>query len=410
MSKGLGTRPNFARRYFLGFAIPLGILVVLVTFLNTWVNPLWVTSMPWSSKAFDDYKPLHKALRTGKAGLARAFPWDGVLLGSSRIDIGFDPVLPEWNGKRVANLALRGGTLCEHEAMLRFATRHQKLEFAVLGVDLADVTSPMNINPGTGFEESPLAKTGDAFERELRYAMGISTFSDTVKALNYRREKRLGAYTPQGQWVRLLDKRPMRAVLQFESFKWADHFAAQRRKSIQVNPEKIKSLRNIIALCREKNIRLYLLIPPNHATYLSAMRLNGDPDPGFRVDRSEFLKAITAETEGHPDAPPVQLWDFNDFHPLNCDPLPAADQQHTHFWADGTHAMPALGHIMLARMMDWPLPDPRGEGYGQVLVAGGLEARLNELDAGYARYQTEHAEDFRWVQEHLRDFMQRQQK
>lgn len=403
MTAGLRPKALPGKRYSLGFLLPVGAFLLLVAFLNTWVNPLWVATTPWSSPAFDGYKPLHKGLRTGKAGLARSFEWDGVMLGSSRIDIGFDPALPEWSGKRVANLALRGGTLYEHEAMLRFASERNALEFAVLGVDLADLTSPVNITPGTGFEESPLATTGDRWEREIRYITGVSTFVDTVKCLNYRRQGRLGAYTREGQWVRQLDKRPMRAVLQYESFKWADHFAAQRRKSIEINPAKVEALRGILRLCREKNIRLYLGIPPNHAAYLSAMRLNGDPDPAFRVDRSQILAVLAEELAAHPGSK-VELWDFNDFHPLNCEPLPGPEEKHTYFWADGTHALPPLGHIMLARMMGWPVPDARGADYGVKLTPGGLEARLRQIDDGYPRYQTEHAEDFGWVREHLRDF------
>jgi len=406
VTAGLRSTAQPGKRYFLGFILPVGAILLLIAFLNTWVNPLWVATTPWSSHSFDEYKPLHKALRTGKAGLARSFEWDGVMLGSSRVDIGFDPTLPEWSGRRVANLALRGGTLCEHEAMLRFAAERNRLEFAVLGVDLADLTSPNNITPGTGFEESPLATSGDRLEREIRYISGVSTFVDTVKCLNYFREKRPGAYTPQGQWVRLLDKRPMRKVLQFESFKWADHFAAQRRKSIEVNPKKIEALRGILRLCREKNIHLYLCIPPNHAAYLSAMRLNGDPDPAFRVDRSHILAVLAEEQAAHPGTQ-VDLWDFNDFHPLNCEPLPAPTEQHTYFWADGTHALPPLGHIMLARMLGWPVPDARGADYGVKLTPGDLEARLRQIDGGYPRYQAEHADDFGWVREHLRDFEKR---
>ncbi|OYV06304.1 MAG: hypothetical protein CFE26_07050, partial [Verrucomicrobiales bacterium VVV1] len=63
------------RRYFLWLTgLFLGVML-LMSVLNTWVNPLWVTTMPWSSKSFDDYKPIHKAPRTGKAGLIANGTW-----------------------------------------------------------------------------------------------------------------------------------------------------------------------------------------------------------------------------------------------------------------------------------------------------------------------------------------------
>jgi hypothetical protein len=393
------------RRYFLWLTgLFLGVMFVM-SVLNTWVNPLWVTPMPWSSKAFDDYKPLHKSPRTGKAGLIANGTWDAVLLGSSRVDIAFDPLLPQWQGKRVANIALRGGTLNEHLALLTYATEHQKLDLAIIGADLADVTNPVTIPPGSGFEESPLG-AGEPFERNLRYISGISTFEQTLKSLNYRRTGKLAAYTPQGQWLRSLDKRPLRVVLQYESFRWADRFTRQRKQSIEVSQKKVEALHAIIALCREKKIRLILCIPPNHAAYLSVFRLKNDPDPGFRADRETFSRVIAEEAAAHPEAPAVDLWDFNDFHPLNCEAIPPVDNPRAPvtYWADGTHALPTLGTIMLSRMMGWPVEDPKGADYGHKLDLSSLDGRLNALSEGYERYKIEHPDDFKWVQEHMDKF------
>lgn len=393
------------RRYFLWLTgLFLGVML-LMTALNTWVDPLWVSTMPWSSKAYDDYKPIHKAPRTGKAGLVANGTWEAVLLGSSRVDIAFDPLLPQWKGKRVANLALRGGTLNEHLALLTYAANHQNLDLAIIGVDLADLTNPVTIPSGSGFEDSPLGG-GDAFEKELRYLSGISTFEQTLKSLNYRRRGKLAAYTPQGQWLRSLDKRPLREVLQYESFRWADIFTKQRKQSIQVNPKKVEALHAIIALCREKRIRLILCIPPNHAAYLSVFRLKNDPDPGFRVDRETFSRVIAEEAAAHPGSPVVDLWDFNDFHPLNCEAIPPIDNPRAPvtYWADGTHALPTLGTIMLSRMMGWPVDDPKGADYGRKLDLSSLDSRINDLTEGYERYKIGHPDDFKWIQEHMDKF------
>jgi hypothetical protein len=389
------------RRYFLWFAVPVAVGVLLIAFLNTWVNPLWLTPMPWSDPGFAEYKPIHKDPRPGKAGLAAIGPWDAILLGSSRVDIALDPTLPQWEGKRVANLALRGGTLNEHLAMLTYASSKQKLDLVILGVDLADVTNPVTIPEGSNFENSPLSPAKDQVERQLRYVSGISTFVHTVKCLNYRRQGRLGAYSAQGQWVRQLDKRPLREVLQRESFRSAERFILQRKESIEVKPAKTQALRDIIAFCREKGIRLILCIPPNHAAYLSAYRLEGDPDPSFRVDRDAFTKAIADEATAHPGSPTVDLWDFNDFHPYNCEPLPQEKEQKSKYWADGTHALPSLGNIMLARMLDWPIEDPLAATYGTKIDRSNLDDQIRRIEEGYEAYRVDHPEDFAWVKDKL---------
>jgi hypothetical protein len=388
------------RRHALGLTITFGVLMLLFVTLSTRISPLWVTPTPWTDPSFANYKPIHKYPRSGKAGLIRTFDWDVVLLGSSRIDIAYDPLLPEWEGKRVANLALRGGTLSEHEAMLEYTVENEKLETVILGVDLTDLTNPITIPSGSGFEESPLSKTGDKFEKELRYRCSYSFFEMSVKTLNYRARDRLAAYTPEGHWVRQLDKRALRDVMQYVSFMWSDRYITQRKESIDPCDDKIESLRNIIRLCQERNIRLILCIPPNHAAFLSVFRLKDDPDPGFRIDR-ELITRVIAEEQGQ--GPPVELWDFNDFHPYNCEDLPPIDEPRkpTKYWADGTHALPSLGKIMLSRMLDWPLTNPQDASYGKQLNTSNLDERLDELTQGYERYRGDHPEDFQWVIDHM---------
>lgn len=376
--------------------------MLLFVTLSTRVNPLWLTPTAWTDSSFADYKPVHKFPRNGKTGLIRSFDWDTVLLGSSRVDIAFDPLLPKWEGKRIANLALRGGTLNEHLAMLEYASENEKLELAIIGVDLTDLTNPISIPPGAGFEESPLSDTGDVFEKELRYRCGYSFFEMSVKTLNYKARKRLSAYTPEGHWVRQLDKRPLRAVLQYVSFMWSDRYITQRKQSIDINPDKVEALHSIIQLCQQKNIRLILCIPPNHAAFLSVFRLKNDPDPGFRIDR-EVICRVVAEENAKDAGTPVELWDFNDFHPYNCEALPPIDEPRkpSEYWADGTHALPSLGKIMLARMLDWPLEDPAHASYGRKLESSEVEARLDEITAGYERYQNDHPDDHQWVIDHM---------
>ena len=271
-----------------------------------------------------------------------------------------------------------------------------------MGVDLTDLTNPVTIPPGSGFEESPLSTAGDIFEKELRYRCGYSFFEMSVKTLNYRVRDRLSAYTPEGHWVRQLDKRPLRDVIRYVSFMWSERFISQRKESIEVNADKVEALVSIIRLCRRENIRLILCIPPNHAAYLSVFRLKNDPDPGFRIDR-ELITRVVDEENAMNGGHPVEVWDFNDFHPYNCEALPPVDEPRkpTEFWADGTHALPALGKIMLSRMLDWPLENSEHSSYGRRLDTSLVDARLDEIAQGYERYQKDHPEDFKWVVEYM---------
>lgn len=376
--------------------------MILFSVLASFVNPLWVTPTPWTDHGFDDYKPIHKHPRTGKAGLIRSFDWDAVLLGSSRVDIAFDPTHPAFGDLRVANLALRGGTLAEHLAMLKFSSKHEDVQMAILGLDLTDMTWPIDIPPGAGFNESLLGETGSTFEKDLRYLSGYSTFAMSVKAVNYRSRGRLAAYTAEGHWIRNLDRRPLRTVLQYESFMWANRYIAARKQSIDINPNKVEALRGIIRHCYEKDIRLIICFPPNHAAFLSVFQLKDDPDPGFRTERELITRVIREEAEAA-EKDEVPLWDFIDFHPYNCEALPPIEEprRHLEMWADGTHALPSLGSIMLSRMLDHPLEDPEAADYGVWLVHDEVDARVTSIREGHERYRRDQPEDVAWVREHM---------
>ena len=67
-----------------------------------------------------------------------------------------------------------------------------------------------------------------------------------------------------------------------------------------------------------------------------------------------------------------------------------------HWWLDGTHARKALGDVMLARMMGWPLDGP-GTDYGVKLTPENLQQRLDSLKADYVQFQKNHPDQFQWM-------------
>ena len=98
----------------------------------------------------------------------------------------------------------------------------------------------------------------------------------------------------------------------------------------------------------------------------------------------------------HPDAPPAVIWDFNDFHPLNCEPLPMDGKSSMKWWVDGTHARKELGDIMLARINGWPIDGP-GADYGVELTADILEERTRQILDGYDRFKSESPGLWQWM-------------
>ena len=149
---------------------------------------------------------------------------------------------------------------------------------------------------------------------------------------------------------------------------------------------------------KASHTRLVVLIPPSHAAYIGIYHFDNDPDPCFAQDRGIMTRLVAESNAAHPDAPAATIWDFNDFHELNCEPIPA-DKSRMKYWVDGTHARKNLGDIMQARIMGWPPDDPAGSDYGFELTAANLDQRIAALRQGYQDYRARHAEQWQWMNE-----------
>lgn len=395
----LGSSHKSYKRYARSVTGFFALVVLVFSSLNTWINPLWVTPAPWTDEGFAEWRPIYRQQRTAKAGLIRAQSWDVAFFGSSRIDIAMDPALPEWGDENAVNLAVSAGTLPETSGILHYAIERDPLEIAVVGIDLGDMLHGGSGMRNTGYMESPFNEKGDAFERELRYVVGISSFEASFRAISNRIKKEHPEYTTHGHRLRHQENYDVATVINRDSIPHAMRVIRGRRTGISPNPWKMECLQRILDDTKAANCRLIVALPPNHATYVGVYHYLDDVDPTFSMDRKLILEMLRDSNEAYPHAPPAELWDFNDFHPLNCEPFSPTGEK-MKWWLDGTHARKALGDIMLARIMGWPIEGP-GADYGVKLDFDLLEARSKQITDGYQRFQEESPELWQWMVESI---------
>jgi hypothetical protein len=172
-----------------------------------------------------------------------------------------------------------------------------------------------------------------------------------------------------------------------------------RRAHGRLSEEKIALVEDIIAACREENARLVIFFTPNHALFQLAYRELGDPDPYFSKDRRALAELAAKANAAAPGAPPVEVWDFLDGHPLNAPPLPPAGQPGSHLdgWIDLFHATPDIGRLMLDRL--------NGPGsYGERLNPENIDARVEQIRAQLEAYATRHPDDLAFLRKSLAKF------
>jgi hypothetical protein len=380
-------------------------IMVLFTLFNTWINPIWVTPAPWTNDDFAEHRQIYRNLRTAKAGLARSIPWEVAMLGSSRVAIGLDPDIPQWGDTKVVNLGMSAASVNENAAMIRFLLKNQPaVKRIILGIDLTDLTSESDLSKGAGFYESPLNEHGDAFERELRYHVGFSTAEAAYKTIKARSTGFIPPYTAKGHWAHHRSVDPVRLILERDSVPFAIRYVRKRKAELALSDSKVASFRDAIRSCLANNIELVLFIPPNHAVYLSVFPLDNDPDPFFMLDRRTIVDIVAEEQKKFPEAPNVVVWDFNDYHPLNCEPIPEKPETPAKYWVDGTHSLETLGNVILSRIHDWPLEDPMEATYGQIITKNNIGEREDIIKKSYEKYQVEHPEDWQFTKTIMKEF------
>lgn len=396
------------RGYAIGFFCAIGLTLIASFAINTTVNPWRVTPMPWSSEKIDPYRDLSSQIRTGKAGIVRSNPKVGVaLVGSSRVANGLDPENPAWQRDDVVNLGCSGGFFFETEALSRYALDHGEIELLVLGLDPGDLSSDVDTRPMGDFASSPLDLSQDPLNRELRYLFGISTLEASFETLQRAATDATTQYTPKGLRAHP-KKKGQNSQLKFIRARIAGEaefdLPDKGRISGPLNADKARLLEALMLSCRERGVRLIVYIHPTHGLMHARMQDADDPPVLFLQERRGVLEMARRINALPLDGPPIELWDFNDHHPLNGDPLPQDDVQRMAHWNDLGHYTIEMGNLIQARLMGWQSEMPGAENYGKRITPENFDAHLEHLKRSYGAYLTGRGRrDVEWKESLIRE-------
>lgn len=375
------------RRYVAWLFAILGTVLVATILVNLWVNPWRVTPTPLSSAALDEYREMSSQIRTGKCGLIRSAPSIGVaLVGSSRVANGLDPLDPRWQRDDVYNLGCPAGYFYESEAIFRYMLEYHRPELVIFGLDPSDLSSDFDSREIGDYASSPLGPDNFKLDREIRYVAGISTFEASLDTLRRKFSGKLPQYDTRGLRRRPPPYRFSQLDFLAQAIKGETMFDLPDagRRSDPLYPEKVALLEGVIRSCREKNIRLILFIHPQHA--LLHARTDKPPLLPFESERRDITGLVARVNAEAPDAEPVVLWDFGDYHPINCDPLPADKESRMAYWNDFNHYTLEIGGVMLGRMLGWRIETESGDSYGSELRPDNFDAWVERAKDGYRRY------------------------
>ena len=379
-----------------GYTIALVAIVAvssLVAFaVNTTVNPWRVTPMPWSAQKYDPYRDISSQIRTGKAGIVRSNKnVTAAIVGSSRVANGMDPENPGWQGQNVINLGCSGGFMYESSALAHYVMANQPVKLVLFGVDPGDLTSLTDTRPMGDFHASPLAGDEDRFNRELRYLIGVSTLEASAETLKRYSKHETTQYTPKGLRAHP-KKKGQRSQLDFikariqgeAEFDLPDTGISAK----EVNPDKARVLEDLMRDARRRGVHFIAFIHPTNALMNARAADVNNPPVVFEAERRAVLSIATKVNGEAFDGPKIDVWDFCDYHPLNCDPMPQDRESVMPHWGDLGHYSVEIGNVIQARIMGWPIPIPGAENYGMKITPENLDAWFDHIRQGYKAYLT----------------------
>ena len=334
------------KRFMRWFTVLLGGYLLLTTILSLAVNPWRINNTPLSIDALDDSREISETVRVGKAALANRGDWEVVFLGSSRIEIAFDPTHPVFEGKRTVNLAMAGATMTETIAVGNYTLdRNPQLETIIFGVDVGDLHTSLDRREETGFYQSPFADGGRSIERLVGQIIGSRSLMDSVATIKRHFAGGTPIRSPLGQSIKPTHPVNLRRYvenvyqLEFESMNEAWNVCSEDLRS-----HKVDMLSTFINRARRAGIRLILLVPPQHALK-QIHPTDNKPDRMFWEEDLRVLAKICNEANLQAAGePPVELWSFLTFNEYTTRPMPLAGEKNQRMegWFDLGHCHSSL--------------------------------------------------------------------
>jgi hypothetical protein len=334
-------------------------------------------------KNFEPQRHAHFS-RVARGELARRGPWDLVILGTSRPKAGLPARHPAYGSNRVCNLAVDAARMSEAAAMVEYVARRQPVRHFVLFLDFAMFRSSTFYM--YDFAESRFNPRVSLFEYHCKNLIGSGAFDRSWQATSRRL---LGRELRPGQTNGFYAHRLRPNTAQRELFGRELRSVAFAYSAMRPAQEQLDHFRRVLRFCRAQRIQLTLVMNPVHALDLELWRAGGNWE-GLENWKRGIVALVNQE--GLTDSVPV--WDFSGYSTFTTEPLPppADTKQRMQFYYESSHYTPALGGIVLERILGQVTND-----LGRTISTASIEEHLQSIRKDREAYARTHAEEVQWV-------------
>ena len=372
-------QPATARRYLRALALALLALLGSVALFCGLVDPYGIIGTPTVAHLTARKLAAADRPRLSKPYRVEHMHPSTVLLGSSTTNIGFDPDSPAWPQARrpVFNMGIDGSSLDGEAHFLRHTLALAEPGLVVMCVAFEDsMVSPrgrLTAATAAMYAFEPRMRVGADGSPNPGYQLGraqdwvfallsLPALTDSVRTLLGQERSTVDVQTAAGfdegaRFMRWTASDGAAALFgQKDIEKARDILRWQREKRVEID-----GVRTAILAARAAGAKVVVAITPAHADQMEVRRQLGlaAPMQAWRRDLARLVADAAAETGG--DAY-TTLWDFDGYSPYTTESLPPpGDTSHALRWFFETvHFRPALGTLMIQRMLGGDIPADLG--------------------------------------------------
>lgn len=361
------------------------------------------------SRGSDRPKPAFDVnLRMLKAVKVDRLRPEGLILGSSTAEFGYDPLHPAWQGKKVYNLALSAGNGYEALQFLKFSHSRSPVKQVFLSTDFFAFNSWSGAD-ARGFHHANL--DFGILQRLNRFVVTSASYQAVRWAWQAQHSDSPPSYQELGQrppeYLSYILGRGHRRVFLAKEREYATSgfFPAGPRDRFEFarpGMDTIAIFQETVRFCRAHDIALTVAIPPCHARYWEVIHATGLWDKFERWKR-RLVEAVAHETVA--GKAPVALWDFSGYNEVTTEEVPPLDDSgpRMHGYWESVHFHRRIGDMVLARVFGRPREAVVPADFGRRLTPESIDRVLDVIREERSAYVRGHPADVAEIEQIARE-------
>lgn len=393
-------RRSFAR-FMRWLMCMLGVYFLITAILSLTVDPWRINNSPLAIDSFDPYREISETVRTGKAALANKGGWETVIIGSSRMEIAFDPAHPAFKDQLSVNLAMAAATLTETVPVAHYALdRNPEIRTILFGIEPGDLHNNSDSRKFTDFYNSPFSDNNRSIERTINQVIGGRSLANSIATIRNRSAGVVPKRNQLGLWIQPAYPPDLRAYVE-NAFALGHKVTGENwnLRPQDLRSEKVESLTRLIDRIRAAGIDLHLVIPAQHALKMIHPTEDVPTTMPWEADLLELVRICKNSNAKPSKAPPVKLWNFLLFNKYTCAQIPAADAEKRQLtdWTDFSHAKTSIGNQAIDVMFsDGSDKDGTHRKIGRNLLLGDWKKHQSSWIEAHREYCISGKKDIEW--------------